>query len=338
MAQNPTQVSTSPPLPGLQLVQTVNGAIETIATDFAGSIDPASTAFAYATWADTGTGDLKRRNAANNAWDIIGRIFPQTTEDASGNVVVAGSLSANSLSSTTGINNTPIGSTTPSTGAFTNFSYTGTLTGGTGEINIGSGQIFKSTSGNVGIGSSSPGASLAISKLTTKLSGTGNSYGLYVYPTSSGECVIDALTGGAGIALLNLRAYSNGNYGSATLLGDGNFQFNSGFGSTATAYGCRAWVNFNGSGGASIRASRNVSSVTRNSTGVYTISFSSAMPDADFSATASLGNNTTSAFSSSCQVDNFGASGVRVSSGSDGGSGSTYTAVDAAIVCVAIFR
>jgi len=92
MAQNPTQVSTTPPLPGLTLVQTVNGAIETIASDFAGSIDPAATAFAYATWADTGTGDLKRRNAANNDWDVIGRIFPQTTEDASGNVSIAGSL------------------------------------------------------------------------------------------------------------------------------------------------------------------------------------------------------------------------------------------------------
>jgi len=35
-------------------------------------------------------------------------------------------------------------------------SYTGTLTGSTGEINIGSGQIFKDESGNVGIGTNSP--------------------------------------------------------------------------------------------------------------------------------------------------------------------------------------
>jgi len=88
MAQNPTQVSTTPPLPGLVLVNTINGAIETIATNFAGSIDPAADAFPYAVWADIGTGELKRRNAADNAWDVIGRIFPQTIEDASGNLGV----------------------------------------------------------------------------------------------------------------------------------------------------------------------------------------------------------------------------------------------------------
>jgi hypothetical protein len=41
-----------------------------------------------------------------------------------------------------------------------NPSYTGTLTGGTGVINIGSGQFYKDTSGNVGIGTSSPTAKL----------------------------------------------------------------------------------------------------------------------------------------------------------------------------------
>jgi hypothetical protein len=54
------------------------------------------------------------------------------------------------------INGTPIGGTTASTGAFTNLSYTGTLTGGTGVVNLGSGQLVKDASGNVGIGTSSP--------------------------------------------------------------------------------------------------------------------------------------------------------------------------------------
>jgi len=51
------------------------------------------------------------------------------------------------------LNNISIGATTASTGAFTNLSYTGTLTGGTGVINIGSGQLYKDASGNVLIGS-----------------------------------------------------------------------------------------------------------------------------------------------------------------------------------------
>jgi hypothetical protein len=62
-----------------------------------------------------------------------------------------------------------------------------------------------------------------------------------------------------------------------------NFQFNSGYGSSATAYGCRAWVNFNGSGTVAIRGSGNVSSITDNSTGDYTVNFTTAMPDVNYS-------------------------------------------------------
>jgi hypothetical protein len=40
----------------------------------------------------------------------------------------------------------------------------------------------------------------------------------------------------------------------------------------------KAWVNFNGTNG-SIRSSFNVSSVTRNSTGDYTVTYTTALPD-----------------------------------------------------------
>jgi hypothetical protein len=63
------------------------------------------------------------------------------------------------------INGATIGATTASTGAFTTLAYTGTLTGGTGVINIGSGQLYKDASGNVGIGTSSPSAKLDVSGL-----------------------------------------------------------------------------------------------------------------------------------------------------------------------------
>ena len=62
-----------------------------------------------------------------------------------------------------------------------------------------------------------------------------------------------------------------------------NLQFNSGYGSTATAYGCRAWVSFNGAGTLSVRGSGNVSSVTDNSTGDYTVNFTNNMPDDSYS-------------------------------------------------------
>jgi hypothetical protein len=51
---------------------------------------------------------------------------------------------------------------------------------------------------------------------------------------------------------------------------------------SAPVYACRAWVNFDG-GAPSIRASGNVSSVTKNGTGDYTVNFTTAMPDANYS-------------------------------------------------------
>jgi len=61
-----------------------------------------------------------------------------------------------------------------------------------------------------------------------------------------------------------------------------NLKFNSGYGSAATAYGCRAWVNFDGTGTVAIRASGNVSSITDLGTGQYQVNFTTAMPDANY--------------------------------------------------------
>ena len=58
---------------------------------------------------------------------------------------------------------------------------------------------------------------------------------------------------------------------------------------TAPLYMCRAWVNFNGQGTVAIRASGNVSSITDNGTGDFTINFTTAMPDANYAACPSLG-------------------------------------------------
>ena len=65
----------------------------------------------------------------------------------------------------------------------------------------------------------------------------------------------------------------------------GVLQMNSGYGSLAPAYGCRAWVNFNGAGVVAIRDSGNVSSITDNGVGDYTVNFTTAMPDVNYSAT-----------------------------------------------------
>jgi len=51
----------------------------------------------------------------------------------------------------------------------------------------------------------------------------------------------------------------------------------------APLYACRAWVNFNGTGVVAIRASGNVTSITDNGPGDYTVNFTAAMPDANYS-------------------------------------------------------
>ena len=54
---------------------------------------------------------------------------------------------------------------------------------------------------------------------------------------------------------------------------------------SAPIYACRAWVNFNGTGTVAIRASGNVSSITDNGTGDYTVNFTTAMPDVNYGVT-----------------------------------------------------
>ncbi len=72
---------------------------------------------------------------------------------------------------------------------------------------------------------------------------------------------------------------------------------------SAPIYAARAWVNFNGTSTVAIRASGNVSSITDNGVGDYTVNFTTAMVDANYSASvttgwASLGNALTRATSS----------------------------------------
>lgn len=51
---------------------------------------------------------------------------------------------------------------------------------------------------------------------------------------------------------------------------------------SAPIYGARAWVNFNGTGTIAIRGSGNVSSITDGGVGIYTVNFTTAMPDANY--------------------------------------------------------
>jgi len=95
--------------------------------------------------------------------------------------------------------------------------------------------------------------------------------------TTSGTSATKMTINGAGLATFTGATTTAG-----TVTASGDMKFNSGYGSAVTAYGCRAWVNFNGSGTVSINDHGNVSSITDNGTGDYTVNFAVDMPDANF--------------------------------------------------------
>jgi len=119
-----------------------------------------------------------------------------------------------------------------------------------------------------------------------------------------------------------------------------NVGFNSGYGSAATAYGCRAWVNFNGSGTVAIRASGNVSSITDNGVGDYTVNFTNAMPDANFSVGGSYntGNSIPSRGTTSIGLNTTATGSVRVWTGYGSTIVSNGALEDPSTVCVNVFR
>jgi hypothetical protein len=74
---------------------------------------------------------------------------------------------------------------------------------------------------------------------------------------------------------------------------------------------CRAWVNFNGTGTVAIRASFNVSSITDNGTGDYTVNFTTAFADANYGTlvTGTYGSsnnfNTTAPTTTAARINTF---------------------------------
>jgi len=142
------------------------------------------------------------------------------------------------------------------------------------------------TSRNVGIGTSSPSNRLQVAVGSADVARFTN--------TQSNGGDWQFKIGGGGFEdrrLMITDRFSGADNVRVGIDSSGNFQFNSGYGSAATAYGCRAWVNFNGTGTVAIRASGNVTSITDNGTGNYTVNFTTAMPDVNYSVVCGNGNN-----------------------------------------------
>jgi hypothetical protein len=100
-------------------------------------------------------------------------------------------------------------------------------------------------------------------------------------------------------------------------------------------YTAKAWVNFNGTGTVAIRAAGNVSSITDNGTGDYTVNFTTALADANYSVSGSTGG-TGAAFCWRTLEDTTArtASAFRISTLNV----STLTAIDPVQVNLSVFR
>jgi hypothetical protein len=98
----------------------------------------------------------------------------------------------------------------------------------------------------------------------------------------------------------------------------------------------KAWVNFNGTGTVAIRASFNVSSITDNGTGNYTVNFTTALADGNYSVVGGvIGNSASYAYMTSGLVTPSASSVVVITGRFDQSSG---TFQDLSQCNVAVFR
>jgi hypothetical protein len=132
-------------------------------------------------------------------------------------------------------------------------------------------------SGNVGIGATNPTTKLQV--VGTTLLSSASSYG-------ASSAAVSIYNGGSSANYYKAdNHYWQQSSGTNTMQVDsgGTFYINSGYGSVAAVYGCRAWVTFNGTGTPAVRSSGNVSSITDYGTGDYFVAFTTNLVDTNYS-------------------------------------------------------
>lgn len=237
-------------------------------------------------------------SSKNNTYVSISGVYQaKSTYSVSGTTLTFSTAPPTGTSNIEVVYGTPLAIGTPSDGTVTTAKLV--------DANVTYAKIQSVTAGKV-LGRDSSGAG-AVQELPIAVDSSGNvtlSGAVKVQATNSnlnlvgasnvaGVTSFDLIQAGDSAAYIFNRANSPMIFGvnNATQLRleqSGDLKFNSGYGSVATAYGCRAWVNFNGDTSA-MRGYGNVSSVTRNAAGDYTVNLATAMPDTNYSYNVSFG-------------------------------------------------
>jgi len=193
---------------------------------------------------------------------------------------------------------------TPSSGTLTNCTFptlnqntTGTASNVTGTVAVANGGTGQTsyTNGQLLIGNTT-GNTLTKATLSagTGISITNSTGSISIASTATGTVTSVSGTGTASGLTLSGTVTTSGNL---TLSGTATVASLTTASGSAPSYSARAWVNFNGTGTVAIRGSGNVTSITDNGTADYTVNFTTAMSDTNYSvagncmANVAPGNN-----------------------------------------------
>lgn len=149
---------------------------------------------------------------------------------------------------------------------------TGAVTASHTELNL----VTGATGGLKTLSVSFAAVVASLSAITTLVSQMG---------TLSSSVTSSDITGSIRNPVLQTTGVSAGTYTAATVVVDAKGRIAAATAGTIPVQYIKAWVNFNGTGTVAIRAQYNVSSITDNGTGDYTVNFTTALADADYAVT-----------------------------------------------------